>query len=340
MVGVAALALLLTAAPAGAASAKDDADAAIARGVALRRQGEDARALEEFQRAKAAWPSPRASAQVGLALQALGRWAEAESEIEAAIHEEQDPWILKNRSTLEGALDVIRQHVGRLEILGSPEGAEIFVEQRRVGVLPLRQPVRVTAGTVGLEVRAVGYLPVTRNISIAAGMLSRETVKLTPDPAAIAPPPGDPRTSEAESESSRERPSTSSHDWHLPAAWTVGAGGVVLLAGGVTALFVRSSRSDQLSGKLSDHSCMQSGNSFSGPGASSCVDLATSRDRWTGIAIGTLAGAVVAGTITVALAATRAPAVSGSAHAAVRETPQVNAAIDSRLGMMLVSWAF
>jgi hypothetical protein len=116
---------------------------------------------------------------------------------------------------------------------------------------------------------------------------------------------------------------------------------MVLLAGGLTALFVRSSRSDQLSRKLyTDHSCSQAGNSFAGSGAASCVDLATSRDRWTGIAIGTLAGAAAAGAIAITLAATRATAASGDVSAVRRTRPQVTAAIDSGLGLMLLTLPF
>jgi Flp pilus assembly protein TadD len=58
--------LLLSAA--AIAGPKDDADQAIARGIAFRRQGDDAAALKEFQRAQEVSPTPRATAQVGLAL--------------------------------------------------------------------------------------------------------------------------------------------------------------------------------------------------------------------------------------------------------------------------------
>src|SRR5579872_6158721 len=96
---VAAFLMLVLAAAPAAAGPKDDADAAISRGVALRRQGNDTAALAEFQRARSLSPSPRAVAQVGLALQALGRWAEAEAEIEDALGDAHDPWIAKNRGT-------------------------------------------------------------------------------------------------------------------------------------------------------------------------------------------------------------------------------------------------
>jgi len=55
-----------------AAQGTDPADAAIRRGVDLRRQGQDDQALQEFKKAYELSPSPRALAQIGLAEQALG----------------------------------------------------------------------------------------------------------------------------------------------------------------------------------------------------------------------------------------------------------------------------
>jgi len=61
-----------------AASAATEADAALKRGIDLRRRGDDAQALAEFQRAYAWYRSARALAQIGFAEQGLGRWHDAE----------------------------------------------------------------------------------------------------------------------------------------------------------------------------------------------------------------------------------------------------------------------
>src|SRR5947209_3601580 len=79
------------------------ADAAIRRGVDLRKQGRDMDALEEFRKAYAAARSPRALAQIALAEQALGRWVDAESDLDQALASKSDPWIRKNVATLNGA---------------------------------------------------------------------------------------------------------------------------------------------------------------------------------------------------------------------------------------------
>ena len=59
----------------------------LTRGVELRRQGQTEQALAEFQRAHAASPSGRTLAQMGLAEQALKRWADAEKHLAEALEE-------------------------------------------------------------------------------------------------------------------------------------------------------------------------------------------------------------------------------------------------------------
>ena len=90
-----------------------------------------------------------------------------------------DPWILRNREALRGALAVIEQHLGRIWIDGGIAGAEVLVDDHPVTTLPLTAPVRVVAGTLSLQVRAPGYESVSRSVTVAAGGEAREVVRLT-----------------------------------------------------------------------------------------------------------------------------------------------------------------
>src|SRR5580704_12825575 len=74
-------------------SATPNDEALIAEGIALREQGRDREALELFVRAAALAASPRATAQIGLAQQALGHWVEAEAGLRTALEQGTDPWI-------------------------------------------------------------------------------------------------------------------------------------------------------------------------------------------------------------------------------------------------------
>ena len=145
--------------PARADSHDDaEADAAIKRGVELRRHAKDQDALEEFRKAYALVKSPRALAQVGLAEQALGRWVDAENDLAEAMASKSDPWIRKNLSTLNGAVDVIRKHLGSLDVIG-PAGAELLIDGHSAGTLPLAKPARVPIGSLTIEVQEGRLLP-------------------------------------------------------------------------------------------------------------------------------------------------------------------------------------
>ena len=164
----------------GPALAAADYEALMREGVSLRRAGDDAAALKRFQRAYELDPTPRALAQIGLAEQALGRWAAADKHLRQALEPSDDAWIKKNRASIDAALAMVGGHVGQLEVRGAPAGAEVRVDGEVVGRLPLPRPITVTAGEVAVQVRAPGHLPIVRAATITARTLTRETFELQP----------------------------------------------------------------------------------------------------------------------------------------------------------------
>ena len=186
-----------------AAEGSAEADAAIAKGIEYRRHGQDREALAEFQRAAAIHRTPRAVAQIALAEQALGLWVQAESHLQEALANDQDPWIVKNAPTFESALGYIRSHLGSVEVWGSPAGAEVLLDGQAVGKLPMEHPVRVANSEVTLQVRAKGFATITRTVQVPRGQYSvREQVDLhpvlAPEPMVVgAPPPGGAAPAEA-----------------------------------------------------------------------------------------------------------------------------------------------
>ena len=184
--------LLVSSAP-GASAA--DAEDLIRRGVELRRKERDADALTLFQQAYELSRAAKALAQIGLAEQALGKWGVADRHLRAALQASDDAWVVKHRKAIEDALQAISAHVGRLEVRGSPAGAEVRVDGELVGKLPLTAPFAVTAGGVAIDVRAEGYVPILRASSVPTGMLIRETFDLQPTSSPIATPVAPPVTS-------------------------------------------------------------------------------------------------------------------------------------------------
>ena len=78
-----AVALALFVGAARADEPPGDAEALIQHGIELRRAGKNGEALSEFQKAYAIAPTPRAQAQIALALHALGDWLGAERGLDA-----------------------------------------------------------------------------------------------------------------------------------------------------------------------------------------------------------------------------------------------------------------
>lgn len=149
--------------------AADAAETHIARGVELRRQGDDLTALEEFRKGYELAKSPRGAAQLGLCEQALGRWSEAEAHLREAVRASNDAWVKKNRETLRDSLEAVKERIGRLEFVGSPAGAEISIAGQLIGRLPIKDPIVVNNGSVDVEASAPGFEPMRRAVMIKGG---------------------------------------------------------------------------------------------------------------------------------------------------------------------------
>ena len=239
------------------ARAAGDDEAAIRRGLELRRAGKDQEALQEFQRVCDRNRNARCLAQMGLAEQALGQWVDAETHLRQSLSYDGDPWIRRTSPVLKSALQEIERHIGSLDIIG-PQAAEVRVNGQFVGVLPFPKPVHVPIGTLNIALRKAGYLPSTRPVSIAPGALTRESIALqgiegAPQPggstlALDAPASSPPTEHEHEHEQGDDGDSTpepsGGRTWQSGAGWAAAGVAVLGVAGGGAALLLRSRRID------------------------------------------------------------------------------------------------
>jgi hypothetical protein len=183
------------------ARAAEDWEGLVKQANDLRRVGDDEGAYRLFLRAYTSAANPVTAGQLGLCEFALSRWVESESRLLEALRTSSDPWVAKNRATLLEVLDKVRMHLARLDVSGSPPGAEVEVAGNPVGSLPLAGPVRVVAGQVHVRVWAPGYRPWQQEVNLATGdrrpLVAHLELELPNTPA--APPvlrdraPGPPR---------------------------------------------------------------------------------------------------------------------------------------------------
>jgi tetratricopeptide (TPR) repeat protein len=222
----------------GAQEAGDD-DRLIATGIALRKEGRDAEALEAFERAQALHPSPRALAQIALAHQALKRWREAERGLLDALSRADDPWIARHSVYLNASVAAVQTHLGWLAVDCNVEGAELWVGGELAGRLPLAAPLRVTIGALEVEVRAPGYVTSARTLSIEAAAKLHESFAL----AEVPPPPVQSSPALVEQKPAKPapvgEPTTRASSGKRTAAWITLAGAAVLLGGGIAMQVLR-----------------------------------------------------------------------------------------------------
>lgn len=251
-------------------------DEAVRAGNELRRSGNDDAALAEFRRAWETCRTPRSRAQMALAEAALGRWIEADEHFGETLASGGDPWIERNRRSLEAVRAQVAEHIGYLELRGGVQGAEVLIDGRAAGTMPLSGPLRAVAGTASVTVRAPGYLPITRSAVITAGQLVRESFEMvrepevappapTPAPPPVvpsAPPPPPPAplptpTPAPIAAPARpavavfqapvvSAPSDSTGSLHRSLGWVAAGGALLAIGGGVWALAARE-------GALQDH---------------------------------------------------------------------------------------
>jgi hypothetical protein len=163
----------------GNASEEAEIDPIVQQGIELRRAGQDPAALRVFQEALAKAPgSTRVKVHLASTHQALGQWIEAERYLGEVLRDPDEPYIRRHRATLERAYDFVDRRIGSLDVVGSPEGAELLLSGRHVGQLPLAAPLRVPIGSYTLEIRKEGYHAVTRPVTISGRSLLRESVEL------------------------------------------------------------------------------------------------------------------------------------------------------------------
>ena len=217
---------------------------ALARGVAARDRAQETELPGDWQRALEGFGE---ALQQNPTKEARFEWAAAAAQLHLddeafAAYEQALAQGLSGRAAqlAKAFLDAHATEMARLALAG-PAGAEVFVRGRRRGVLPLAEPLVVSAGSVPLAVRLAGHRAFERELELARQETTSLEVELLeanapveaapakPEP--IQTPPQEPR---APLVIRREGPPA----WALPTA--IGAGALVLA--GASAVVVSSLR--------------------------------------------------------------------------------------------------
>lgn len=164
-----------------------EVEALIRKGLDLRHQGRDAQAVPYLENAYKLSRTPRTAAQLGLVSMALGYWVDAERYLDEALADPDSPWVATNRPTLEAARGRVRGLVGDLTITGEPNGAEVLVNGKLIGRLPLAKPVHIGKGVVEVSLRAPGYAQASKTVTVEGAGKNSLSMVLVRDPTATSP---------------------------------------------------------------------------------------------------------------------------------------------------------
>jgi len=292
-------------------TSSEEVEMLVQRGLRLRKAGDDAGALPEFQKAYQLAANPRTAAQLGLVEQALGRWDEAEGHLTIAIRSTGDPWVEKHRESLQSAMVIVRGHIGSVQIAGEPSGAEAYVNGRLVGRLPMNQPITVIAGEVDIELRAEGYQKRVEKVVIAVNQHKPIVLRLervdTPSATDDGKRSGDAvaATETGAAAGTARAVSTEAHAIGPIVGWSLAGVGLATVTVGVVEALLGQSKMDGAVTDATAANAMMNMSLY----ANAQAKLSTGRSqRSLGIVVASIGGAVAVGGIIVALLTRSTPA--------------------------------
>jgi hypothetical protein len=322
-----ALAAVMAVREAWATPSKDDVEQAkrhYARGVELYKQGVDAGALAELERAYALAPNVRILYNIGLVELQLRDFAGALKTFERYLGDMGPPSAeatAARRREVEAHVAELRGQVATMVVDADVVGAEITVDDVVLGVSPLAAPVVLNPGHYRVGASAEGREPVSKVVSVVGGDAVDIHLELHRAPEPLPPPTTGPEDTQAEvAEPSRgaELPPVPRAPLGVPAAtregprpslwigWTVtGSLAVGALVTGLAAL----GADRELSNAKAD-----------GPRSGDDLDAIARRARGLAVASDVLGGAaLVAGGVTLYLALRQhAPQGGGASRAGAR----------------------
>jgi hypothetical protein len=191
MVGIVTAAPHSVAQPATESSAARSSDGEAARrfqrGVSLYREGSFDAALAEFSRAYEIKPDYRVLYNIAEVQSELGDYVAAVASFRKYLREGASGVPKQRRSEVEDEIDRLNGRVAKLEIEGNVDDAELLVDGKTVGKLPLEK-IAVNAGVRHIVVKKTGFRTTEKELTLTGGETSKLQLSLEPEIAPAATP--------------------------------------------------------------------------------------------------------------------------------------------------------
>lgn len=184
------------------------------KGVDYYSEGDLAAAMVELQRAYDLKPSYRLLYNLGQVAYEQRDYAEAERYFRDYLAQGGDEIETPRRVEIEQELERLKGRVADVMVRADLPDAELFVDEREAGRLPLVKPLRLSAGRRAIRAELPGRPAVQRVIDVVGGEPQSVELRFGPEPQTAA----------------RDDDSV----WSSPALWTgIGTGVLALGAGGM-----------------------------------------------------------------------------------------------------------
>lgn len=152
------------------------------RGVTLFKEQAYRAAIVEFQRAYDLAPDYRLLYNLGRAKQQLQDYLGAADNYEAYLEQGGSEIALERRTQVEEILSSLSGRVARINVTVNRAGAEVFVDDVKVGVAPLGALVRTNVGSHRVSARAADGSMGAQIVDVAGGDIAEITLKLADAP--------------------------------------------------------------------------------------------------------------------------------------------------------------
>lgn len=179
---------------------------------------------------------PEVNGLMGLALLGMQSYVLAEQHLQRAegFHDLNPAWWRDNGPVVVARLAQLRQTLGSLLVTADAPGALAHLPDDRIIALPMRVPVRITAGRFTLRITAPGREPAALETDVAVDEVARVTATLLPTEApTTTPAPVVARVTDALPPPRPVTESRTPSPWRTVGWITAGVGAASVVAGAI-----------------------------------------------------------------------------------------------------------
>jgi hypothetical protein len=174
------------------ANAKKEAARRFEHAIKLYEDSDYVLALAEFERVYELVPDYRVLYNIAQVNIQLGRYARALRTLREYVSRGGSELPPDRRSAVQADLAFLEARTATVKVDVQPEGAEVSIDGVVVGKAPLVEPLVVDVGGRRVQARSSGYVTVDQTLTLAGGDWRQITLKLEPEPTAVAKPVPEP----------------------------------------------------------------------------------------------------------------------------------------------------